>query len=135
MTITYQTEPQLQAADFIDILVRSGLAQRRPADNPARIAKMLENADLVVTARNESGLLVGIARSITDWSYCLYCSDLAVDKAAQGKGIGKALLAETARLAPEVKSHILLSAPAAVSFYEHAGYQHHPAAFLFHVGD
>ena len=135
MNISYQIEPDLSADDFIDILNRSGLAERRPADNPSRIARMLEHADLIVTARDENHVLVGVARSITDWSYCLYCSDLAVDRAYQGEGIGKRLLAETAGFAPEVKSHILLSAPSAVSFYESAGYQRHPDAFLFHVGD
>lgn len=134
MTITYQAEPDLTAEDFVRVLSESGLAERRPVEDVARIADMLKHAQLVVTARKD-GELVGVARSITDWVYCLYCSDLCVSKSAQGLGVGKALLAETAKLAPKVKNHLLLSAPGAVSFYENAGYEKHPAAFVFHQGD
>ncbi len=91
---------------------------------------MLRGAQVIVTAR-ASGHLIGVARSITDWVYCLYCSDLCVDGAFQGRGIGKTLLQQTAEAAPDVKTCLLLSAPAAISFYEAAGYPHHQGAFLF----
>lgn len=129
-TITYHIEPDLSADAFIDVLTRSTLSERRPVDDPARIARMLSGADLIVTAR-DGDTLVGVARSITDGAYCLYCSDLAVDTAYQGHGIGKALLAETRNAAPEVLNYILLSAPKAVSFYEAAGFERHENCFLF----
>ncbi len=88
-TITYANELDLSVDDFIAVLNSSGLATRRPVNNRPRLAKMLEKADLTVVARDETGKIVGVARSITDWSYCLYCSDLAVDKDYQGLGIGK----------------------------------------------
>ncbi|TVS01161.1 MAG: N-acetyltransferase [Rhodobacteraceae bacterium] len=127
--IRYAQEPALAAADFADLLLRSGLAPRRPAE-PERLAAMLRNAQLVIAARAD-GELVGLARSITDWSYCLYCSDLCVDAGWQGQGIGMALLAETADAAPEVQTCLLLSAPGTVSFYEAAGYPRHDGAFVF----
>ena len=130
--IAYRREDALPLSDFQLVLQASGLAERRPED-AARLQAMLTNADLIVTARTTDGAIVGVARSITDWSYCLYCSDLAVDRAFQGRGIGKALLAETARLAPAVTGFYLLSAPKAVSFYEHAGYERLPDAFRFAV--
>lgn len=134
MAITYQTEPNLEVADFINLLERSGLAERRPIQDIDRITKMIQGAQIMLTARRD-GELIGMARAITDWSYALYCSELCVAKDAQGLGIGKALLAETAKLAPNVKNHFLLSAPNSVSFYEQAEYAKHPAAFLFHEGD
>jgi len=93
--IRYQLEPNLSATDFADILQRSTLAERRPADNLQRLDGMLRHADVIVTARNESGLLVGVSRAISDFHYCTYLSDLAVDEAAQGHGIGRRLIDET----------------------------------------
>ncbi|WP_226553524.1 GNAT family N-acetyltransferase [Celeribacter naphthalenivorans] len=133
--ITYAIEPDLSASEFLSLLAASTLAERRPVDQPQWIAKMLANSDLIVTARDTAGHLVGVARSVTDFSYCLYCSDLAVDARVQGRGIGKALLRETVKAAPEVKTHLLLSAPGAMSFYEAAGYELVENCFIFHRGD
>lgn len=134
-TITYANELDLSVDDFIAVLNSSGLATRRPVNNRPRLAKMLEKADLTVVARDDTGKIVGVARSITDWSYCLYCSDLAVDKDYQGLGIGKKLLDETVRLSPDLRVHLLVAAPDAVSFYEHAGYESIPDAFFIALGD
>ncbi|MGP9790023.1 GNAT family N-acetyltransferase [Roseinatronobacter sp. NSM] len=129
MTITYGLEPDLRAEDFAQVLQASGLAARRPSDM-ARLEAMLRGAQIIVTARAD-GRLVGVARSITDWAYCLYCSDLCVNDAYQGRGIGKALLTHTAQAAPVVKTCLLLSAPGAVSFYAAAGFRRHEGAFVF----
>jgi len=128
--IVYALEPGLSAAEFIDVLHRSGLAERRPVDEPDRVEAMLRKADLIVTARF-GGALVGVARSITDFVYCCYLSDLAVDRALQGRGIGKELMRRTrAEVRPGITC-LLLSAPKAVSFYETAGLTRHANAFLF----
>ncbi len=127
-SITYQREASLSIDDFIDILNRSGLAERRPVGDRERIAAMLKHANLIITAR-EGGRLVGVARSMTDFAYFCYCSDLAVDKAYQGRGIGKALLEATqAELHPKAAFY-LISAPAAVGFYERIGMQRHERCF------
>ena len=127
--ITYAIEPDLSAQAFDAVLKTSGLAARRPTDL-AQLDAMLRGANLIVTAR-EGGHLVGVARSITDWAYCLYCSDLCVDRDWQGRGIGRGLLAQTAQAAPNVQTCLLLSAPGAVSFYAQAGYARHDGAFIF----
>lgn len=132
MAVDIAREPGLDAQAFAGLLHRSGLAARRPADDIARLGRILASSQLVLTARDgQGGALVGVARAITDWDYCLYCADLAVDRDWQGQGIGKALLARLVAESPGVKSHLLLSAPAAVGFYEKAGCSRHPAAFLF----
>lgn len=80
--IDYILEPDLTRDEFIDLLVRSTLAERRPVDDLAAIDAMLRNANVIVTARCE-GKLVGISRAITDFAYCTYLSDLAVDEQFQ----------------------------------------------------
>jgi len=113
-------EDGLDVEAFIDLLQRSGLAARRPVADRPRMAAMAEKASLVVTAR-EDGRLVGIARSLTDFAYCCYVSDLAVDAARQRLGIGRRLLAETRRHLHPAARLFLISAPAAVSYYERLG--------------
>ena len=119
----------LTAESFLDILRRSGLADRRPSDLRT-LSAMLENADILLTARDTTGTLVGVARSITDYAYCTYLSDLAVDREHQGKGLGRQLIDETHRIAGKETSLILLAAPNAVSYYEHIAMDRHPACFL-----
>ncbi|MBP2290939.1 GNAT family N-acetyltransferase [Azospirillum rugosum] len=128
--VVYAVEPDLPADDFIDVLHRSGLAERRPVADRPRVEAMLRNADLTITAR-VGGRLVGVARSITDFVYCCYLSDLAVDRALQGRGIGKELMRRTRAAVGEGTTCLLLSAPKAVTFYEQAGMERHERAFLF----
>ena len=87
-SIRLQLEPELSTAEFISVLNKSTLGERRPVDDEAVISGMLEHADLIVTARTEEGQLVGVARSVTDFHYCVYLSDLAVDQDFQKLGIG-----------------------------------------------
>lgn len=121
MSVVLNIEPELDAAEFIDVLVRSTLAERRPVNDRVRIEKMLANADVIVTARDAAGLLVGVARAVTDFSYCCYLSDLAVDKNHQGRGIGKALMKRVRNEAGQETTFILLSAPGAKTYYPQAG--------------
>lgn len=116
MPIVYSLEPDLTAEEFRDVLVSSGLAARRPADDLARLDRMLRGAEIVVTAR-EGGKLIGISRAITDYSFCCYLSDLAVDGAYQGRGIGRRLIEETHDASGPLTGLYLVSAPAAVGFY------------------
>ncbi len=126
--ITIQREASLAAPEFLDLLRRSGLDERRPVDDPGRIAAMVANANLIITAR-DGGQLVGVARSATDFAYFCYCSDLAVDRDSQGEGVGRQLLAATkAELHPQATLY-LISAPGAVSFYEHVGMTRHDRCF------
>jgi hypothetical protein len=54
MSVVYALEPSLSAQEFRDVLVASTLAERRPADDLARLEKMLRNADVIVTARDNA---------------------------------------------------------------------------------
>jgi GNAT superfamily N-acetyltransferase len=126
--IDYQLEPQLPPDEFIDVLIRSTLAERRPVDEHDRIAKMLQHADIVLTARHQ-GALVGVARAISDFSYCTYVSELAVDEHFQRQGIGQELLRRTHETAGRDTMLILLSAPKARTYYPHIGMVPHDSCW------
>ena len=130
MNITVTREDELSADDFVDILRRSTLADRRPVDDRARVQGMLEQADLIVTARDPNGLLVGVSRAITDFHYCTYLSDLAVDMDFQRQGIGRRLIEATHELAGTQTTLILLSAPAARDYYPRIGMQPHDSCWI-----
>ena len=118
---------ELDLDEVLEVYRDSGLGERRPIGDRDRFAAMLRNANLVVCAR-ASERLVGIARSISDFSYATYLSDLAVSRDYQRAGIGRALIAATKAEAPNAKL-ILLSAPAAVDYYPHIGFSQHPSAW------
>ncbi|HQU39430.1 MAG TPA: GNAT family N-acetyltransferase [Chitinophagales bacterium] len=117
--ITYQIETTLSTDEFRSVLLRSTLSERRPVDDEETLSKMVEHGNLIVTAR-ENGVLIGIARSLTDFNYCTYLSDLAVDENYQKMGIGKELIRQTKLASPKAKL-ILLSAPKAVLYYPKIG--------------
>lgn len=121
--IIYSLEKSIDPDEFVEVLKKSTLAERRPVDDEQRITSMCNNANLIVTARL-SGVLIGIARSVTDFVYCTYLSDLAVDVKYQKKGIGKKLIEETKKATPQAKL-ILLSAPAAIDYYPKIGMKKH----------
>ena len=114
--IEYKINQAISAEDFIDVLNRSTLAKRRPVNDSARIAKMLAHANIIITAW-DNDKLVGISRALSDFSYCCYLSDLAVDQAYQKRGIGKKLIELTHQHSGEKTSLILLAAPEAASYY------------------
>ncbi len=117
--IQYQIEKNLSADEFKSVLVKSTLAERRPIDDDVRIELMLAHANLIVTAR-DNDQLVGVARSLTDYAFCTYLSDLAVDETYQKQGIGKELIRHT-KLATSQAKLILLAAPAATNYYPKTG--------------
>jgi predicted N-acetyltransferase YhbS len=129
MTIRFSTETAITSGQFIDVLRRSTLGERRPLEDARCIADMLRHANLLCTAWDDQRL-IGVARSLTDFSYCCYLADLAVDQAYQRHGLGRQLIRLTqARLGPHCKI-ILLAAPKAVDYYPHIGFTQHPSAWL-----
>jgi len=129
MDIVYASEPNFSAESFRDILIASTLAERRPANDLQRLDKMLRHAGIIITAR-DGKRLAGVSRAITDFSYCCYLSDLAVDIAYQRRGIGKRLIEETHAMAGEQTTLILVAAPAAETYYPHIGMRQHPSCWI-----
>ncbi len=128
MQIAYSLEPNLSVRAFRDILVASTLAERRPINDAERLERMLRHANIIVTAR-DGGRLVGVSRAITDFAYCCYLSDLAVDITYQRQGIGRRLIAETRTKAGECATLTLVSAPAAETYYPKIGMKRHASCW------
>ncbi len=129
MKVDYAIESHLAAEEFLGLLHRSKLAERRPIDEPLTIAGMLREASVIATARRQSEL-IGVARAISDRAYCTYLSDLAVDQQYQRQGIGKRLIELTHRAAGLGTTLVLLAAPAARSYYAHIGLQPHSSCWI-----
>jgi predicted N-acetyltransferase YhbS len=129
MAIAYALEPDLSATEFRDVLVASTLGERRPVGDLARLERMLRRADIVVSAR-DGARLVGVSRAISDFAYCCYLSDLAVDVAYQRQGIGKRLIDETRQAAGEGATLILVAAPAAQAYYPKIGMTPIPSGWM-----
>jgi predicted N-acetyltransferase YhbS len=129
MIIQYRDDADLSVAAAIDLYNRSGLGERRPVARPDIFEGMLRNANLTVTAW-DGARLVGISRSLTDFTYVAYLADLAVDAQYQKSGIGRALITETrARVKPECMI-VLLAAPLANDYYPKVGFEHNPRAWV-----
>ncbi len=129
MSISYESTRKIDERQFVDLLKRSTLAERRPVDDPKCIQAMIEHSNLLCTAW-DGGKLVGVARSVTDFEYCCYLSDLAVDEAYQKMGVGTELIRLTqSRLGSQAKI-ILLAAPKAEGYYPKIGFETHRSAWV-----
>ncbi len=127
MEISYRVNAPVTTEQVIDLFRSSGL--RRPIDQPERIARMLQHANLTITAW-EGDRLVGIARALTDFSFCCYLSDLAVEKTAQKSGIGKELIRRVREAIGEESMLLLLAAPEAMEYYPHIGFEKSERAWI-----
>ena len=118
MTIEYRVNAELTPDVLAAVFDSSGI--RRPTQNKARLQQMIDHANLTVTAW-DSERLVGVARALTDFSWCCYLSDLAVDQAYQHQGIGRELVRRIRAEAGEETTLVLLSAPDAMAYYPKIG--------------
>lgn len=134
MNLRYETSQTISSEQFIDLLRRSTLAERRPVNDPKCIQAMLQHGNLLCTAW-DGEKLVGVARSVTDFEFCCYLSDLAVDADYQRHGIGKQLIELTRTKLGDNAKIILLSAPKAVNYYPHIGFTAHPSAWILPARD
>lgn len=119
MPIEYRLNAALATVDIIRVFDASGI--RRPTAEPARIERMFENANLVLSAW-EGDRLIGLARVLTDHVYCAYLSDLAVDRAWQHLGVGRELLLKLREALGPAVTLLLLSSPEAMAYYPHQGF-------------
>ena len=127
MEITYEFVQSMDAMEVAEVFKMSGIT--RPVHDLDRIQRMIDHADMIVTARI-NGQLVGIARAITDYSYCCYLSDLAVDANYQRSGIGKELVHCIQEKLGEEVTLVLVSAPNAVDYYPRIGFEKSDKTFL-----
>ena len=127
MSIRYEQDIMPSTEMIIELYHASGL--ERPLNDKKRIAKMFAHSNLVLTAWHEEKL-VGICRSLTDFCYCCYVSDLAVRNEYQRQGIGKDLIRRTKIIAGEGSNLLLLAAPSAIDYYPQIGMNKADNAYL-----
>ena len=126
--IHYRNDAVLSTEQAIDLYIRSTLGERRPIHDKSAFEAMLKHANLIITAWDDKKL-IGISRTLTDFSYVAYLADLAVDLDYQRSGIGKELIAKTQASLGSDCMIVLLAAPKANEYYEHIGFEHHPRAW------
>ena len=119
MKIQFKINAKVKADSVIEVFKNSGI--NRPTDDVNRIQLMLDNSNLIITAW-DGVELIGIARSVTDYNYCCYLSDLAVKKEYQKSGIGKTLIELTQNTIGDQTMLLLLSAAPAMEYYPKVGF-------------
>lgn len=129
MELNYRINSHPHTMDIIDLYTSAGL--KRPVDDAERITKMYANSNLIVSVYHEDKL-VGVARSVTDFSYCCYLSDLAVREEYKKLGIGKRLIELTQEKLGDEVTLILLSAPVAMEYYPKVGFDKIENGFIIH---
>ena len=129
MSVIFSIETEIKLDEVIALYKASGIA--RPTEQPERMQNMLAHANLIITARRD-GVLLGLARCLTDFSWVVYIADLLVDKAWQQQGIGGRLLTEVQRVTGPQVQQLLLSAPSAMAYYPKQGFS--PLANAFAIG-
>ena len=127
--IEYSADQSITTDQFIDLLQRSTLAERRPIHDRARMDGMLRYGNVLITAWHND-LLVGVSRALCDFSFCCYLSDLAEDEKYQNQGIGKELIRLTHEKSGKHTTLILLAAPKAVGYYPKIGMERFTDCFL-----
>ena len=126
-TLHYTSERTISAPQLAQLFERSGI--NRPTTDIARMAQMLEHADILATAWDDEKL-VGVARSLTDFCYCCYLSDLAVDRDYQHSGIGRQLIQMTQEKIGPQTTLLLLAAPTAMDYYPKVGFEAVPNGWI-----
>lgn len=129
MSLKYRINSPVTVGQFLHLLHESELAHRRPVNELSCIQGMLKHSNLIVSAWDNEEL-VGIARSMTDFHYACYLSDLAVSKAYQGRLVGYNLQVLTQQQLGEHCKLILLAAPGLDDYYHNIGYEPHERCWV-----
>lgn len=134
MAMEFRFGNALDLDQVIELYDTSGLGERRPVDDRRIMSDMIRHANLVVTAWDNE-LLVGIARTLTDFSYVGYLADLAVRTSHQRRGIGVDLINKTREQLGPRSMLVLLAAPKAVDYYPKIGFAKHESAWILRASE
>ncbi len=127
MQIEFRKDKVPTVDQIVELYNDAGLP--RPTDDKERIQKMIDNSNLIITAWHNN-LLVGVARSITDWVWCCYLSDLAVRTTYKKQGIGRQLIKLTNESVGDKSMVLLLSVPTAMEYYPKVGFVKQESSFI-----
>jgi GNAT superfamily N-acetyltransferase len=129
MSIVYAQEQSLSVGDYVAVLSGTTMRDKRPLANAQRIAEMLCGANLIVTAR-EDGVILGLARCISDGAWVAYCAELAVKESAQARGVGAGLIRTVKGILGPRIGLVLISEEEAIGFYTRIGMERYDRAFF-----
>ncbi|MBQ1385903.1 MAG: GNAT family N-acetyltransferase [Erysipelotrichales bacterium] len=122
--MTEVMDERIGKEEYIDFLKRTDLGSQYPKERfEERIERLLKNASVSLTVRNEKGQLIGVLLGLTDFAYWLYITDLGVDRMYERKGIGRKLIKTALERAGGEKdiAVYLIANEKAVPFYEKCG--------------
>lgn len=126
MEIQYRYDIIPDVEQIIELYDKAGLP--RPTNDKQRIKKMFESSNLIISAWDNE-ILIGVARSITDWVWSCYLADLAVSPDYKKSGIGKKLVHLTREKLGNESMILLLSVPTAMEYYPKIGFTKEDRAF------
>jgi len=127
MPVIYKDTKDVSAEEVARLFFKSGI--NRPHEDLERIRRIIDNSDIIITAWVDERM-VGVARALTDYSYCCYLSDLAVDADFQRSGIGRKMVEIVREKIGDECSLILIAAPNAADYYPKIGFERTDKAFL-----
>ncbi len=117
-------QERVSAEEYIDFLKRTDLGSQYPKERfHDRIAKLVQTVSISLVARDENGTVVGVLFGLTDFAYWLYVTDLGIDRACTGQGLGRRLMKTAHEIAGGEKdiAVYLIANENAVGFYEKLG--------------
>jgi ribosomal protein S18 acetylase RimI-like enzyme len=129
MVITYKVNTKIEPHQLSELFQSSGI--RRPSEDLSRLKKMLDNANMIVSAW-DGEKLVGIARALSDFSFCCYLSDLAVAKEYQNQGIGQELVTEVQKQIGDESNLVMMASQEVIEYAHKIGFEPAPNAFIVH---
>ena len=130
MSVVYAQEQSLSVADYVAVLGSTYMGERRPIGNPERVARILAGSNMIVTAREESGEIVGVLRGISDGEWVCYVADLVVHADHQRKGIGTGMLDACKAILGPGMGIVLVAYPQALDYYRRIGMGEMPAFYI-----
>ncbi len=95
-----------------------------------RMRRSLRNCDIVVSARNNAGELVGLARALSDFAIETKILDIVIVPEYQGQGIGRVMMRVIASLAPGTNVYCETE-PRNFGFVRACGYVRRPGLTVF----
>lgn len=119
--IVYAQEQSLSVADYAAVVGTTYMAARRPLGNPERVARILAGSNMIVSARDASGDIVGVLRGISDGEWVCYVADLVVRADRQHQGIGTGLITTCKKILGPGMGLVLMAFPEAAGYYRRIG--------------
>ena len=130
MSIIYAQEQSLPVSDYVAVLATTYMKDSRPIGNAERIGRILAGSNMIVTARDETGAIVGLGRGISDGEWVVYLADLVVHADHQRKGIGSGILRKIKEIIGPGMGIVLVAYPEAEAYYKKIGLGTMPAFYV-----